>query len=408
MSKGLLRIFVLVLTIAAHGIAFLQFQQQLAIITLPPEFGSQFQFLLALSLSFALITPFTSKPHFTWLLLILRGGALILMNMPFGNYLGITATLITALIVEANVYCSFKAGIICSAILVAAAINSRVHPVKAWGLTLPAPSGMDLLFFGIYAGFITVFSAIFNFQVANQISVKELNRRLDEATLQLARANSQLQEYAVMAEREAVQNERKRFAREIHDTLAYTLTNLIMMSEAAKDLVDGEKTVLLGHLSKIHDLARAGSLEVRRAIQALRPVELTEVSGLLAVYRLVRTFREATQINVELNLGNVPQFLGEEADLTVYRLVQEGITNALRHGKASEIELSFSLLSGGVCILIKDNGIGSNNLNEGYGLTGMRERIERLGGQLTASNRPEGGFMVSAWIPLKEESYGKD
>ncbi|WP_424337389.1 sensor histidine kinase [Hydrogenispora ethanolica] len=81
------------------------------------------------------------------------------------------------------------------------------------------------------------------------------------------------------------------------------------------------------------------------------------------------------------------------------------MTNALRHGKATAIFISFSALRDGVCILIKDNGVGSHNLKPGYGLTGMRERIARLGGQLTVFNGQEGGFVLSVWIPVKGDTH---
>jgi signal transduction histidine kinase len=403
MSKRLIRTIVLVFAMTAHGIAFFQFQQQVITLPLPLEFRSHFVFLLFISLLLALILPFSRNPNLTWLILISRGGILLLANLPLGGYLGVESSLLTTLIIEAYLYTSLRAGSIYSLVLTVLAINSRLYPVKAWGIYLPGVSLQDLVIFGLYAGFTGVFSALFRFYLNNQVSVKELNRRLDEATVQLAQANSQLQEYAVIAEQEAIQNERKRFAREIHDTLAYTLTNLAMMLEAAKDLSGGDREVLLEHLTQMQGLAMTGSAEVRRAIQALRPVQMNEVTGIPAVYRLVKTFNKATQIDVQINLGNVPLFLGEEADLAVYRLVQEGMTNALRHGKATSIIISFSYLKGGVGILIKDNGVGGSNLKEGYGLIGMRERIERLEGRFDVSLGPEGGFVLTAWIPLKED-----
>jgi len=313
--------------------------------------------------------------------------------------------LLTALIIEAHFYTSLESGIIYSIVLISLSINCRLYPVKAWGVYMSGVSWPDLLIYGLYAGFATAFSFVFRFQLNNQVPAEELNRRLDEATSQLVHANGQLIEYAGIVEQETIQNERKRFAREIHDTLAYTLSNLAMMLEAAKDLTGGERKVLLEHLAQMHDLAKAGAVEVRRAIQALRPVQMNEESGLTAVYRLVKAFNKATQIDVKLNVGNIPPFLSEEADLAVYRLVQEGMTNALRHGKATVIIISFTSLRGGVCILIKDNGVGSSNFKIGYGLTGMRERIERLGGQLNISNGQDGGFVLSVWIPLKEDCY---
>jgi signal transduction histidine kinase len=405
MPKRVIRILMLVFAIAAHGIAFLQLQRQIATLALPPEFGGQIAFLLLLSLFLALILPLSRNANFIWLILIIRGGILLLVNLPFGGYLESETLLLAALIIEAHYYTSLKAGLSYSIVLVILSVYCRLQPVKAWGVYMPGVALRDLWIYALYAGFITAFSFVFCFQLNNQVSLEELSRRLDEATSQLAQANGQLIEYAGIVEQEAIQNERKRFAREIHDALAYTLSNLAMMTEAAKDLSTGDRTVFLDHLTQMHSLAKMGAVEVRRAIQALRPVQLNEESGLAAVCRLVQAFNKATQIDVQLNLGNVPLFLGAEADLAVYRLVQEGMTNALRHGKATAIFISFSALRDGVCILIKDNGVGSHNLKPGYGLTGMRERIARLGGQLTVFNGQEGGFVLSVWIPVKGDTH---
>ena len=111
------------------------------------------------------------------------------------------------------------------------------------------------------------------------------------------------------------------------------------------------------------------------------------------------------QIKVELELGDVPLYLGEEANLTLFRLVQEGLTNALRHGKASRISVLFTRDGEGVFVTIQDNGIGSGKVGQktGFGLLGMQERVERLGGRLEVISEPGEGFTLKAWIPFGEE-----
>jgi signal transduction histidine kinase len=184
----------------------------------------------------------------------------------------------------------------------------------------------------------------------------EMNHTLHEATLRLAQINMQLQEYAVVAEQEAILSERKRLAREIHDTIAYTLTNLVMMMEAAIDLAGDQVENQRQLLVRAREQAKEGLGEVRQTLQALRPEKLAGTTGLPAIKQLVDTFAKATQINVELNFGDVPLFFGDEADWTAYRVVQEGITNALRHGRAAKIWISFSRIYGGVSIFIRDEG----------------------------------------------------
>ena len=174
-----------------------------------------------------------------------------------------------------------------------------------------------------------------------------------------------------------------------------------MMVEAAKYLVNPAEKELAKQLHLAHEQASEGLNEVHRALQALRPTQLSQATGMTAIYQLVTTFAKATQIEVQLNMGNAPLDFGEEADLAVYHLVQEGITNALRHGRATQISISFSQMEKMIHILIQDNGIGSKNIHEGFGLTGMRERIEKLGGRLEISSGIGEGFRLVGVIPIQ-------
>src|SRR5690554_7349363 len=107
-----------------------------------------------------------------------------------------------------------------------------------------------------------------------------------------------------------------------------------MTLEAAIDLSPGDKTKLKTFLEQARDQAKEGMGEVRNILYATQPIQLKEEKGLTAIYHLTQTFTKATRIKVELNLGDAPLSFGEEADWAIYRLVQEGMTNALRHGKA--------------------------------------------------------------------------
>ena len=99
----------------------------------------------------------------------------------------------------------------------------------------------------------------------------------------------------------------------------------------------------------------------------------------------------------------------EEADFTIYRLVQEAMTNALRHGKATEIRIYFTHDENKLRIRVQDNGRGAKLINESYGLIGMRDRIRQLGGALEVETQIDSGFILSAWIPQGEKAeYGKN
>ncbi|MGE5606366.1 MAG: sensor histidine kinase [Bacteroidota bacterium] len=396
MSQRYYHLLVIVLIVFAYVAAFMQFQSQIAFMRLPPEWHGQFYLLLIISFIFTVILPFCKRNPFIWLLLIFQSVLCIVISLPMGGYLGVELTLSTALIIEAFEYTTIWGGIGFSSGLIGIMLGVEYLPITAWGVNLPTPPAP----FGIYGLMVIVFNIVIRYQRDNQIPAAEIRQMYQATIVQLSQVNLQLQEYAATVEQETLINERKRLAREIHDTLAYTLTNLVMMLEAAKFLSKQSSNDIGEHLERARLQASDGLMEVHRALQALRPVQMNEASGLSAIQRLVGAFTKATQLEVSLDLGNAPLNFGEEADLVIYRLVQEGITNALRHGHATRIAITFSVVENRVHIQIKDNGIGSDGVKEGYGLSGMRERIERLGGKLEISGSSGHGFRLLATIPI--------
>lgn len=407
MTERVLRKIVLSMSALAHLVAFFQFGFQVAVsasyqFRLPANYEIVSIWLLALSLIFAIFMFFSQPENRYWILFGIRGLILILLGRVFGDYFGIEMTLLAVLIIEACIYLPLWKGIIYSSGLTLLIV--LFHALAIW-FKMPFFNWHEHLGFIMNAVIIIGMTSLLRFQRENQVSVTELNRRLDEATLELAQTNMKLQEYAISAEQEAMMNERKRVAREVHDTLAYTLTNLVMMMEAAVDLISKKSPNITEHLELAREQANEGLKEVRHALHALRPVQLTDLNGLAAICRLVKAFEQASQIKVELELGDAPLNFGAEANLVVFRLVQEGLTNALRHGRATLIAVSLARVRDGLSVTIKDNGIGSGDSapNTGYGLVGMRERLEKLGGKLETSSAIGEGFTLMAWLPIWED-----
>jgi signal transduction histidine kinase len=407
MSNHIFRVLCLAIAVSAHFIASLQFHLDNEVIKLPAEWQGQFYILLVISLIFSVgLLLFHRNSYFFWTSIAVKVVILILFGLTFGSNLTIESILFGALILEIFAYGTLVKGSVLAVLLVALLLKMH-FPIVGWNRVIPSPALPDQISFAILALIITLLSALIRFLLDNQVFKTELNQYLNDTTLQLAQANLQLQEYAVLVEREAKIIERKRLAGEMHDTIAYTFTNLLMMLEVAIALTAGDRAELKAHLEQARDLTKKGLAEARNALQALRPVYMKEESGLTAIYHLVQTFTQATRIKVDLNLGDAPPHFGAEADWAVYHLVQEGITNALRHGRANLIEISFYREGDGIRIRLKDNGCGlAKAPKEGFGLTGMRERIEKLEGKLDCSSEPGKYFLLSAWVPLKEgEAY---
>ncbi|GAB1484597.1 hypothetical protein MASR2M78_34150 [Treponema sp.] len=236
------------------------------------------------------------------------------------------------------------------------------------------------------------------------LETEEAVRHLDLTIDRLSEFNQDLQRYARLADEEAITKERNRISREIHDISGYIFTNLIALMDAAVSMGGRDPE----HLAELHAAARAqakeGLQETRRALHALRASDSHRERGINAIFKIKSVFERITGIVVDLEAGNMPPSFGDEIDLIIYRIVQEALTNAMRHGRASHVSIQFWLLETSLELCVKDNGIGSQEIAKGIGLSGMEERIGRLGGSLHAGNAAEGGFKLEVQIPLEKSN----
>jgi len=225
--------------------------------------------------------------------------------------------------------------------------------------------------------------------------------KLDSSVSTLMSANKAFQHYAGHIEVRSATQERLRITRDLHDTVGYTLTSVIMSMNAAMVLQAENRSQLPDLLNNTRLLAENALGETRSILYRLRTVPDTQPKGLRAITQLVNTFMKATGIEVELNYGNVPLSLGSDLDAVVYRLIQEGLTNAFRHGKADYIRVGLWLRSRQILVTVWDNGRGisgdSNPTEEGIGLKGMRERLAEVNGTISARNLAD-GFELTAVI----------
>lgn len=236
-------------------------------------------------------------------------------------------------------------------------------------------------------------------QMNEKERILNLNNQLNSANDELQRVNIQLAEYAKESEKMAETKERNRLAREIHDTLGHALTGIITGIEACTTLMDVAPEATKEQLKAIAEVARQGITDVRRSVKALRPDAL-EKSGLeSALITLVNEMRSATSAEIKYNFETSLNCFNEDEEDIIYRIVQECITNSIRHGKASRIYIhinrEFNLLK----ILIRDNGTGCKEINKGFGLHHMEERLDMLHGSLAYNGKD--GFVVEAKIPIR-------
>jgi len=194
--------------------------------------------------------------------------------------------------------------------------------------------------------------------------------------------------------------ERQHLAREMHDVLAHSLSALAVQLEGARLLArrTGADTSVVEAVERSHHLAKGGLEEARRAIEALRGGDMPGPDRLSA---LADDFREQTGVETALAFDGEPRELPSDARLAVYRTAQEALTNVRRHACAERVDVHLRYADDGTWLTVEDRGSASNGAHEpglGYGLTGMRERAELLGGRLAAAPT-EDGFRVELYIP---------
>jgi signal transduction histidine kinase len=223
---------------------------------------------------------------------------------------------------------------------------------------------------------------------------------LDTTINQLSKINQDLQHYARTIDEEAISRERNRISREIHDISGYRFTNVIALMDAAISMGGRDPERLQELYLAARNQARDGLLETRRALRALRADELHIKHGLSAIYKICSVFEQVTNIKITIESGNIPNSFGPDIDMAVYRLVQEALTNAMRHGRATAVSIYFWIHDEMLEIVVQDNGIGAQQVVKGIGLSGMEERLAAFGGTLETGSVPEGGFRLKAQIPI--------
>jgi signal transduction histidine kinase len=195
--------------------------------------------------------------------------------------------------------------------------------------------------------------------------------------------------------------ERRRLARELHDETGQALTSILLGLRAVEEAANPDQ--MRTAASHLRELVVGTLQDVRRLAVQLRPKALDDFGLVAAVERLVQTFSEATAIRVDLEaqLGN--ERLPPEVETTLYRIVQEALTNIVKHAGASRVSILLVRSSGSATVVIEDDGHGFDPAElreDGMGIIGMRERVELHEGRLTVESTPGSGATLAAEVPL--------
>lgn len=278
---------------------------------------------------------------------------------------------------------------------------------------MPFHSAVQWVLFG---GMLVVNNAML--MVVGHLTQQEEQRSRDRAVTitELERTNAALQQaldenaalhaqLLVQAREAGVADERRRLAAEIHDTIAQGLTGIIAQLQVVANAPD--LTIARTHLARASDLARHSLGEARRSVHNLAPVALENDGLPEALKKTVAEWGERTGVRAEFTVTGTAEQLHEEVAATLLRIVQEALSNAARHARATRVGVTLSYLGDEVILDIRDDGRGFDPLalpertrTGGFGLDGMRARAERIAGSLTVESEPGHGTALSAGVPL--------
>lgn len=225
-----------------------------------------------------------------------------------------------------------------------------------------------------------------------------------QKSLALERANRELAEQRELQAQAAVMVERGRIARELHDIVAHNVSMMVVQAGAAARVLSGEQPHVSAALDAISQTGRQTVDEMRTLLGVLRdhddPAALKPQPGIADLEQLIEGVRTAG-LPVTLRIDGEPRPLPQAADLSAFRIVQEALTNSLKHAGPARAEVVVRYDPVAVTLEIRDSGAGRpNERGTGHGLVGMRERVTMFGGELEAAPQPAGGFAVRARLPL--------
>ena len=212
----------------------------------------------------------------------------------------------------------------------------------------------------------------------------------------------------VQAAAQAAMEERLRIARELHDMVAHSIGIIAIQAGSGRRVFDARPDEAREALAAIEATSRETLSGLRRMVTGLRRAEpgpgswqapLGPAPGLADIERLAATALD-TGVQVEVDWHGSREPLPADIDISAFRIIQEAVTNVIRHAGTSQCHVSIGQEDGQLSVEVTDSGRGGSAAGTGYGITGMRERAALLGGDFSAGPRPGGGFRVAARLPL--------
>ena len=255
----------------------------------------------------------------------------------------------------------------------------------------------------LFAIFIRVLTLnLVAFMITELVYVQREQRR------DLMRANLKLSQQTLVQEQLAVSRERNRLARELHDTLAHTLSGLSVQLEAIHTILSPGQKEVDQMLEQALFTAHNGLEETRRALKALRAEPLEDLGLQLAIQNLIENIKDRSQIHIHVEFDDSPSFSSDEEQV-IYRITQEALENTVHHASAKNVWLKFRNNQDHVLLSIRDDGKGFemsnlNGINDRLGIKGMKERADMMNADLQIESQPGQGTLIQLKMRKNDDS----
>lgn len=233
--------------------------------------------------------------------------------------------------------------------------------------------------------------------IANEV---QENERMTQELIMVHQVNHELENYAAVSEKIAEDKERKRLAREIHDTLGHALTGIAAGVDACIAMIDINPEATKKQLMVISKVVRQGIVDVRNSLNKLRPGALEQHGFKGAIENMIEEFTSVSDLTISLDYRLDKVDFGNTKEDILFRVIQESVTNAVRHGDATHIDISLYIEDNSLYLKIQDNGQGCEEIHYGFGLKQMKERLGMINGKVAYDGHH--GFLTIVTIPLQE------
>lgn len=224
------------------------------------------------------------------------------------------------------------------------------------------------------------------------------NEYISKKLSMVAMINKKMQKYVIVTEKFGEKNERKRLARELHDTIGHALAGMAVGVDACITMIDKNPQLVKAQLKIISKAIRKGMKDVRNSLNKMRPDFLQQYRLKEAIEKMKEEISDVTDLKINLNYQIDETGFETKIEDILFRVIQESITNSIRHGLATVVDIDIYKENNLLCLKIKDNGKGCKAINYGFGLKQMVERVSQIRGDINFYS--ENGFTTEIKIPL--------